>query len=141
MDQQYINEINVLFKEEFNTAKGLNTYIKSIGNNIDLWVKVLVFLRKQGRYYAIHHSVEETKRTIDKCKWVGQVYVVSVIEQIPKHIAREVIRLMQTVEEQQKHMQQIIEVTNNAYSGIKAQFNLTPETLALPGATEVRGFY
>ena len=138
MDQQYINEINVLFKEQFNTVKGLNTYVKSIGNNIDLWVKVLVFLRKQGRYYTIHHSVEETKRTIDNCKWVGQIYVVSIVDKIPKHIAREVIRL---TEEQEKHMQQIIEATNNAHSGTKAQFNLTPETITLPGATEVRGFY
>ena len=141
MEQQYINLIDVLFQQEFNTTQGVNIYIKSIGNKIDLLVKVLVFVRKQGRYYAIHRSAEETKRTIDKCKWVGQVYVPFIWEQIPEHIRKEIIPKISRIEIDEKHMQQIIYDTDNANPGTKARFNLTPETVTLPGATEIRGFY
>ena len=136
-----MREIKVLFRQEFKTIIGFNTYIKHIGDNVDGWVKVLVFVRKQGRYYAIHRSAEESKIMIDKCKWVGQVYVISVIQQIPKHIRSEVIRLMEIAEKQEKHMQQIVQDTDNANPCTKARLNLTPETIILPGATEIRGFY
>ncbi len=99
---------------------------------------MLVFLRKQGRYYAVHHSIEETQRTIE---WVGQIYVMRIVHQIPKNIARDVITLMEAAEEKQKHMNKLVDTARNGHPRTRTQFNLTPETVTFSGTTEIKGFY
>jgi hypothetical protein len=78
---------------------------------------------------------------MEKCKWIGQTYVKRIVRLMPKHIVYQVIRQMAVKEEEDQHMQKLVTEGNSSLVGTRKTINLTPETVTIPGAIEMPGYY
>jgi hypothetical protein len=111
---EYLGEINTTFGEEYKTTQTLLEYVKTL-SRVEDWVNVLIFVRKQARFYNISHKKgdEEAKkkalRVIEKCTWVGQTLVPSLFRMVPPRLVNTVLRELERRENEEKNIDKLRE--------------------------------
>ena len=91
MEALYIDYLDDLFKAEFKTKLNIALFTEGIGMNIERWVDVLIFIRKQARLpIPSGTDMKETVKINNRCKWIDQIYIPSIMVKIPFRIGLEV---------------------------------------------------
>lgn len=110
--QEYLKEIDAVFGIEYNTTETLIDSLKKT-TVPRVWVDILVFVRKQARFYNVSYrkgdeeAKKKVERIVDKAKWVGEFLVPFLFTKIPVQFRDYIFDGVIRREKEEKHMEEL----------------------------------